>query len=199
MRLVVPKKMLLRILRWGRRAFLAGAILMLAYCGYVLMDGWMFQSTERHRLDRLLADRQPTSGARKAIPPAGLIGRIEIPRLGLSVIVSEGVAATTLLRAAGHIPGTALPGEAGNVGIAGHRDTQFRPLRNIRRNDLITFTTPQGEYRYRVVSTRIVSPRDIAVLDPNGNEILTLVTCYPFYFVGSAPYRFIVRAERVAA
>jgi sortase A len=72
-------------------------------------------------------------------------------------------------------------------------------LRNIRRNDLITFTTPQGEYRYRVVSTRIVSPRDIAVLDPNGNEILTLVTCYPFYFVGSAPDRFIVRAERVAA
>ena len=112
-------------------------------------------------------------------------------------MVAEGVEPTTLRRAAGHIPGTALPGQPGNVGIAGHRDTLFRPLRNIRRDDLITLITPQGEYRYRVVSTRIVNPRDIAVLAPSRNEVLTLVTCYPFYFVGSAPDRFIVRAERV--
>src|SRR4029434_548719 len=67
----------------------------------------------------------------------------------------------------------------------------------IRRDDMITLVTPRGDYHYRVVSTRIVNPRDVAVLDPDGNEILTLVTCYPFYFVGSAPDRFIVRAERI--
>jgi sortase A len=144
-----------------------------------------------------LDNRQATSGARTPLPPTGLIGRIEVPRLDLSVIVMEGVEASTLRRAAGHIPGTGLPGQAGNVGIAGHRDTLFRPLRNIRRDDLITLVTPLGEYHYRVVSTRIVNPHDVAVLDPDGNEILTLVTCYPFYFVGSAPDRFVVRAERI--
>ena len=90
-----------------------------------------------------------------------------------------------------------MPGQPGNVGIAGHRDTFFRPLRNIQRDDIITLTTLRGEYRYRVVSTKMVSPADVAVLNPDGKEILTLVTCYPFYFVGSAPKRFIVRAARV--
>ncbi|MCX6624691.1 MAG: class D sortase, partial [Acidobacteria bacterium] len=127
----------------------------------------------------------------------GLLGRIEIPSVGLSVIVFEGVDRRTLRRAAGHIPGTALPGRPGNVGISGHRDTFFRPLRNIRRNDIITVTTPLGDYRYRVVSTSVVAPDDVAVLEPSGYEILTLVTCYPFYFVGPAPGRFVVRAERI--
>ena len=127
----------------------------------------------------------------------GLIGRIDIPRLGLSAIVTEGVGTKNLRRAVGHIPGTALPGRPGNIGISGHRDTFFRPLRKIRRDDIITLTTLLGEYRYRVVSTRIVRPDDVAVLRTSGDEILTLVTCYPFYFVGPAPYRFIVRADRV--
>jgi sortase A len=83
------------------------------------------------------------------------------------------------------------------VGITAHRDTFFRPLRNIQRNDVITLTTLRGESRYRVVSTKVVSPDDVAVLDSNGGEFLTLVTCHPFYFVGPAPNRFIVRAERV--
>ena len=93
--------------------------------------------------------------------PAVSIGRLEISRLGLSVIVIEGTGTTTLRRAAGHIAGTALPGEPGNVGISGHRDTFFRPLRNIRKNDIITLTTLLGEYRYRVVSTTIVGPSDV--------------------------------------
>ena len=88
-------------------------------------------------------------------------------------------------------------GKPGNVGIAGHRDTFFRPLRNVQAGDIITLTTLRGEYRYRVVSTKIVSPDNVAVLDSDGNQILTLVTCYPFYYVGSAPERFIVRATRV--
>jgi sortase A len=132
-----------------------------------------------------------------AIGPDGLIGRIEIARLGVSVVVVEGTDKPTLRHAAGHIPGTAIPGQIGNIGIAAHRDTFFRPLRNIRDNDVVALTTLRGEFRYRVVSTKIVSPEDVAVLDPDGNEILTLVTCYPFYFVGAAPSRFIVRAQRV--
>ena len=197
MRLVVPKRALLRIVCWTRRLFVTAAIILLANCGYVLLDAWIFQAREQRRLDRLVNNQQAPGVTSRPVPAAGLVGRIEIPRLDLSVMVAEGVEPTTLRRAAGHIPGTALPGQPGNVGIAGHRDTLFRPLRNIRRDDLITLITPQGEYRYRVVSTRIVNPRDIAVLAPSRNEVLTLVTCYPFYFVGSAPDRFIVRAERV--
>jgi sortase A len=73
----------------------------------------------------------------------------------------------------------------------------FRPLRNIRENDVVRFTTPAADYWYRVVSTTIVSPTDVAMLEPGTNQSLTLVTCYPFNFVGSSPTRFIVRAERV--
>ena len=137
-----------------------------------------------------------------AVPGAaevgGLVGRLEIPRFGLGLVVAEGTSPVTLRRAAGHIKGTATPGHPGNVGIAGHRDTLFRPLRDIRQNDLITLTTSQGNYSYRVVSTNIVSPSDVAVLTSDEKQILTLVTCHPFYFVGPAPDRFIVRAERVA-
>lgn len=210
MRIVVSKEPLRRILRWTQRILFASAVSMLAYCGFVLMDGWLFQNRERRQLERLLSERQEATGGTrrtsfptllKEAPPAGingLIGRIEIPRLGVSVIVIEGTSRTTLRRAVGHIPGTALPGQQGNVGISGHRDTFFRPLRNIQQNDIITLTTLLGEYRYRVVSTKVVSPYDVAVLDTSGTETLTLVTCYPFYFVGSAPDRFIVRAQRVA-
>ena len=112
-------------------------------------------------------------------------------------MVVQGVSAGDLRRAAGHIPGTALPGEPGNVGIAAHRDTFFRPLRLIAPNDTITLTTLQGAYRYRVVSTEIVKPDAVDVLHPTSRDTLTLVTCFPFYYVGSAPQRFIVHAERV--
>ena len=107
---------------------------------------------------------------------------MQVERLGVSVVVIEGTSNKTLRRAVGHIAGTALPGQPGNVGIAGHRDTFFRPLRNIQPDDIITLTTLRGEYRYRVVSTKVVSPDDVAVLDSDGNQILTLVTCYPFYY-----------------
>jgi sortase A len=209
MRLVVAKKPLRRISRWAQRVLLAGGVLLLAYCAYVVVDARIFQQGERRQLERLLTVRQETNGGvRQTVPSAaaanpppvpdgGLIGRIEIPRLGLSVIVMEGIGAKTLRRAVGHIPGTALPGQPGNMGISGHRDTFFRPLRNIRQNDIITLTTLLGEFRYRVVSARIVHPDNVAVLGPSSSEVLTLVTCYPFYFVGPAPNRFIVRAERV--
>jgi sortase A len=188
---VSVKRSSLRLLRkWTQLALFAGATAMLGYCGFVLLDTWMFQ----HRATQIL-ERPRTAAPARAHD--GLIGRIEIQRLGVSVVVAEGTDEPTLRRAVGHIAGTALPGQTGNIGIAAHRDTFFRPLRNIRRDDVITLTTLGGEYHYRVVSTKIVDPNDVAVLNSDGKEILTLVTCYPFYFIGSAPNRFIVRAARV--
>jgi sortase A len=133
-------------------------------------------------------------------PPAkrSVIGRLEIPRLNIAAMVREGADEGTLSRAVGHIPGTALPGKAGNVGLAGHRDTFFRALRNIHADDVIELETTAGTYRYLVKSTRIVTPRDVSVLNASGGETLTLVTCYPFYYVGSAPKRFIVHATLIA-
>jgi sortase A len=188
MKVSISTTSLRMLLKWTQHALLTGAALMLGYCGFVLLDTWIFQHRAEQALD------QPRTAAPA---PEGLIGRIEIQRLGMSVAVAEGTDDPTLRRAVGHIAGTALPGQPGNIGIAAHRDTFFRPLRNIRRDDIITLTTLGGEYRYRVVSTKIVNPADVAVLNSDGNEILTLVTCYPFYFVGSAPHRFIVRAARV--
>jgi sortase A len=112
-----------------------------------------------------------------------------------AVIIVEGTEEKTLQRAVGHISGTALPGEQGKVGLAGHRDTFFRALRNIRQDDEVTLTTLSGSYRYRVDSIKVVAPQDGDVLIDSGGSVLTLVTCYPFYFLGSAPKRFIVRAH----
>jgi sortase A len=169
---------------------------LLGLCAYILIETHFYQN----RQNRLLETQLQASAGQPAPPAAydtnGLIGRIEIPRLDISVIVMEGSTNAILRHAAGHIEGTALPGQPGNTGISAHRDTFFRPLRNVRKDDLITVTTPVGTYRYRVVSTQIVPPSDVSVLNTGQSEILTLVTCYPFYFVGSAPDRFIVRAER---
>lgn len=209
MRLVVIRKTLRRVIPWAERVLLACAVSLLGYCGFVLVDSWIFQRRESQNLERLMDVHRatskeqpqggsvPSSGTKPAIGPDGLIGRIEISRLDLSAVVIEGTDKTTLRRAVGHIPSTALPGQPGNVGLAGHRDTFFRPLRNIRENDIVTLTTLRGEYRYRVVSMRVVTPYEVSVLNPSADEVLTLVTCHPFYFIGSAPNRFIVRAERV--
>lgn len=134
---------------------------------------------------------------RENLSEGDLIGRIEIPRVGVSAIVLHGVGKKTLRRGVGHIPGTALPEHDGNVALAGHRDSFFRGLKDIRENDTIELTTPDGTFDYRVEWTKIVRPRDTHVLEEEGTPSLTLVTCYPFYYVGSAPKRFIVRAHRI--
>lgn len=126
-----------------------------------------------------------------------LIGRIKIPRVGVSALVLHGVGSRTLRRGVGHIPGTALPVMSGNVGLAGHRDSFFRGLKDIRKNDTIELTTLEGTFEYEVEWTKIVRPNDTHVLEEEDGAALTLVTCYPFYYVGSAPKRFIVRAHRV--
>jgi sortase A len=195
MRLVVRRAALRTALLWSQRALFAGAILLFGYVGFVVADAWVFQRRESSHFERLREQRV-------AVPVAltsqrGLIGRLEIQRLGLSVMVTEGDDHRTLRRAVGHIPGTALPGQIGNIALTGHRDTFFRPLRNIRIDDIVALSTLQGEYRYRVLATQVVSPDHVSVLDPGRNEILTLITCHPYYFVGAAPNRFIVRAERI--
>jgi sortase A len=198
-------------LKWSRRALLACGVLLLGYCGFALADAWLFQRRENAALDQLLRNRraarestsQPASFNSAEPTPAaaadGLVGRIDIPRLLLSVVVVEGIDRTTLRRAVGHIPGTALPGEAGNVGLAGHRDTFFRPLKDLKVNDEVQLSTLKGIFKYEVVSLRIVDPDNVGVLAPSGENVLTLVTCYPFYFVGPAPRRWIVRARQVSS
>jgi sortase A len=188
------------MLRWIQRSLFAFAFVAFVYCAYVIAESWIFQRPEDRSLEQLVVAHQATITDTSPIrvQPGALVGRISVARLGVSVIVVEGTDGSTLSRAAGHISGTALPGQDGNVAIAAHRDTFFRPLRDIRNDDVITITTSHGDYRYRVVSTRVVSPDDVSVLNSDGNDVLTLVTCYPFRFIGAAPNRFIVRAEQIS-
>jgi len=209
----LSREKLSRLLRWTEWVFVTTGVALLAWCGLVLWQARKFQQTENLVLDlsggqpapvsltadspgpaRPLSVRQQPNAFRAA---AGLIGRMEVPRLGLAVIVIEGSDQAVLRRAAGHVRGTALPGEPGNVAITGHRDTFFRPLRNIRQGDLIRMTTPKSQFRYRVTSISVVGADDVRVLQAQSGEELTLITCFPFSFVGPAPRRFVVRAERV--
>ena len=195
-----------RVLDWCQRLLFLVGIIALGYCGMVFTDLSVCQVSQSRALQKQLqratlalgrfATGEP--GNSDTGHPAGgdacLVGRMEVSRIGISSVILEGVGEAVLRRAIGHIPGTALPGQGGNVGLAGHRDMFFRPLRNIRKDDEITVTTTRGVYRYRVEWTKVVGPDDVWVLNP-GTESLTLVTCYPFQFVGSAPNRFIVRAR----
>jgi sortase A len=187
------------VLRWSGNVFLIIGLLALSYVGFALLDARLYQTEQARRFERVLKE---TNLARAESPVVAVsagspLGRIEISSVGLTAMVLEGADEGTLRRAVGRIPGTSLPGQRGNVALAGHRDTFFRGLRKIRVNDEITLTTLSGIYRYRVDSTKVVKPEETEVLEADGDDILTLVTCYPFNFVGSAPMRFIVRAHRV--
>lgn len=190
------------ILRGASIVFLAAGVALLGYCVFVRASAWWFEHKEsplvEHRAARPPAPASTATVPAPAAPATGdLVGRITIPRVGVSAIIAEGADGGTLRRAVGHISGTALPGQPGNVGLAGHRDTFFRPLRNIRSGDTIVVTTARGDFSYRVVSTSIVDPYAVEVLNPTKDEVLTLVTCYPFYYIGAAPNRFIVRAALI--
>ena len=165
-----------------------------------------FQSEQNAALNRVLgAEHAPTPGPTPQEPVAqagptpqiDVVGRLDIPRVHLSAIVMEGDDDATLKKAIGHLPDTAMPWENGNSALAGHRDTFFRPLKDVRAGDEIRLASPRGTFVYRVRETRVVDPDDVAVLAPTAQPELTLVTCYPFYYVGHAPRRYIVRAERV--
>jgi sortase A len=171
--------------------------------GFIAVQAHLHQAALESALERELTkphvEVTPAPGptpAPRTLTEGDLVGRLEIPRLNLRVMVMEGTSDSTLQLGAGHIAGTALPGASGNFGIAAHRDTFFRDIRNIHKNDLIRFTTPRGVVAYRVSSTSIVRPDDMEVLAPTPSQTITLVTCYPFYYIGPAPKRFIVQATR---
>jgi sortase A len=128
-----------------------------------------------------------------------VIGELNVPRLGVKAIVVQGDSQSVLRRAVGHIPDTSLPGQLGNVVLAGHRDTFFRPLRGIRAGDFISLKTAGGDFQYQVQSTTIVAPSHTEVLRSSGDNMLTLITCFPFYYVGAAPDRFVVRARQIGS
>jgi sortase A len=134
---------------------------------------------------------------RAAVKEGDVLGRIEIPRLGMSVAILEGTTSRTLRLGAGHIEGTALPGEPGNIGIAGHRDTYFRELKDIHASDEIRIQTATGLTRYEVDWIQITAPSDTAILAPSTKPAITLVTCYPFHFIGAAPERYVVHAHQL--
>jgi sortase A len=213
----------MRLSTWLGRLLIAIGCVCLAAAGASLLTAASFQRTAAQAFDReLLAPAPPEladtvaaapepsasrpsalytrpsaglSGNGSASTVHGLIGRLEIPRLNVSVMVMEGDDDATLARAAGHLPETALPWERGNAVIAAHRDTFFRPLKNIREGDAIRMTTTRGTFEYRVTGTEIVEPDDLSVLAPTTVPALTLVTCYPFSYVGAAPQRFIIHAR----
>jgi len=134
--------------------------------------------------------------SRSVAKEGDVLGRIEIQRLGMMVAIVQGTTSRTLGVGVGHIAGTALPGEPGNIGIAGHRDTYFRALKDIHLGDEIRIQTATSLSRYKVDTVRIVSPDDIGVLAPSAASAITLVTCYPFHFIGAAPQRFVVHASQ---
>jgi sortase A len=190
----------LRTLQW---VLTAAGILCLGWCVLVFSRAWRYQS--QHTDTPPQTSQAPVAPPETAPPAPRLpselpigepIGRIEVPRLRLSAAIANGDDDGTLRVAIGHLPDTPFPWEPGNSALAGHRDTFFRGLKNIRVNDDLRLTTPYGDFTYQVTRTVIVMPDDLSVLDPTDEQTLTLVTCYPFSYVGHAPKRFIVQAVR---
>jgi sortase A len=184
-----------------RHLLLAAGTACLTYVTYVVVDSKLAQDRAGREFEDALRerDRAEESGvaALTQEPPrrGDAIARLEVPRLSISAMVLEGDDAGVLFRGVGHISGTAFPGEGGNVCLAAHRDTFFRPLKDIRVGDSIEVTTWDGSLTYEVDSVLIVDPDDVWVTRPTPEERLTLISCYPFYYIGRAPRRFIVQAS----
>jgi LPXTG-site transpeptidase (sortase) family protein len=188
-----------RLVRWTQRLLFITGALALGYVGFTLLDARLYQVSAKRSLEgQIHREKEHQESQRKpALKTGDVLGRVDIPRLGISVAVLQGTSSRTLRLGAGHIEGTPLPGDTGNSGIAGHRDTFFRELKDIRENDEIQLQTATGLFHYEVDWVKVVDLDDMTVLEPpTSGSTLTLVTCYPFYFVGSAPNRFVVRAHK---
>jgi sortase A len=190
--------MRLQRLQWGLFAIGAAS---LAWCGVVIAEARLFQARQRAAFEGIPRSARYAAArgnqAAGAVVAPGLIGQLEIPRLKLSAVVVEGDDEDTLKVAVGHLPDTPLPWEAGNSALAGHRDTFFRALKGIRLGDEMRLATPQRELRYLVERTLVVEPDDVSVLEPSPEPRLTLITCFPFSYIGDAPHRFIVQARQI--
>lgn len=193
------------LLRWLERGFLIIGLALGIWCALVLI--------EARRVAHMPVPEPPAASASNGnapapvapgdtvppVPPAtgAWVAKLDAPSVHLSATVLEGSDDGTLARGAGHIEYTPLPGQDGNIGIAGHRDTTFRAVRHLRTGDALELTTADRVYRYVISKTFIVEPEDVYVLDPGDRSMMTLVTCYPFEFIGHAPHRYIIQAVLV--
>ncbi len=188
----VVSSMRMYILRGAYYFFLASGILAMGYAGFVFADSHAYQALETKKFKQAGLLSEP-----HILVEGEVIGEIQVPRLGLKAIVVQGDSPANLKRAVGHLSKSALPGEWGNVALAGHRDTFFRTLRDIRLGDEIKFKTRERSFEYLVESIEVVAPTDSRVLESSTGHDLTLLTCFPFHYVGPAPNRFVVRAREV--
>jgi sortase A len=192
-------------LRWLGRTLMSAGLICLAYVGLVSVQARLYDTNAKQYVSRPPSQDQNrgSSPQPELRPPASaliegqILGHLKISRLGVSAAVLQGTTSRTLRHGIGHIQGTAFPGTAGNSAIAGHRDTFFRALKDVHEGDEIELKTATVSTRYLVDWAKVVPPEDDSVLDSTRESALTLVTCYPFYFIGGAPQRFVVRAHRI--
>ena len=196
----IPRK---TVLRFAEDFLWVVALASIGFCSVAYGSAAIHQARQKAVLEALRANaaapEQLTSAGQSSklkVANDVLLGLIEIPRLDMASIVEEGVETSTLWKAVGHIPGTALPGEGGNAVLAAHRDTYFSGLGDLKVGDLVSFKSPTATYSYRVESTRIVEPDDAEVLKASTEPALTLITCYPFHYIGNAPQRYVVTARQ---
>ncbi len=189
---------------WTSRGLIALGLSALGFYSVVTVHTWHYQRAAKSQVEQLITLERPAAlrDTPKDVsrPPAvgEIIGRVDIPRLRISAAVAEGDDEKTLGKAVGHLADTPLPWHRrGNVALAAHRDGLFRALEGIRLNDDVRMFTARGEFHYRVTKTHIVDPDDVWVIAPTDTPTITLITCYPFSFIGNAPRRFIVQAELV--
>lgn len=198
------------VLVWLERALWTAGCCALGYCVFTSIDASLTQrrlaqSFERSRTHVGVTAQAPLNYSTADVlktptqPGSRLVGRLEIPKLDVSSVILEGVGSQTLRVGLGHVPGTSLPGQPGNMVIAGHRDTFFRPLRKIEICDEVSIATTARTYYYQVRSFEIIDPHNVNALRFHNKNELTLITCYPFSYVGPAPKRFVVHAEPVLA
>lgn len=180
------------------RLLILVGLLAVTWVGFEYVSTAWYEQETRAALENVgeVPSAEPES-VPETLPVGEPIGTLEIVRVGLSGVVVEGDSDAVLDRAIGHLPDTPLPWKEGNSALAAHRDTIFRPLKDVRLGDVLRLKTPHGDFDYRVNETLIVKPEDVWVLDPTPGSTLTLISCWPFEYIGHAPERFIVRAERI--
>ena len=182
------------LLHWASFAFVLVGVMAVSYAGYTVLYSQAYQAIELRKLER-----NPPLAEPHLLNLGDVIGEIQIPRLGVKAVIVQGDAPELLDRAVGHIPQTALPGEWGNVALAGHRDRLFRPIRQVHQGDTILLETAIGSFTYQVESTFVVPSSEVGVLRSSSTNELTLITCFPFDYIGRAPKRFIVRGREVGS
>jgi len=188
-----------RMMRWVWRCLVLTGLAAIGVYVWSVADAAWYQTSQTPAFSEAAAvspavrEVSPVAVKKAPADPRAL-GRLEIPKVQLAVVVREGIDSRTLRRAVGHVPGTSLPGDAGNVVIAGHRDTFFRDLRRVERGDELRLTTAAGAFRYRVTGLKVVGEDAVGEMAFTSEPSLTLVTCFPFRYVGPATRRLVVRA-----